>query len=77
MIYYKDNNINNYNSQQKFKWTLFHLLTYQMVNIALWKLLNCLQSVKFENNFYVELKETLINRPSIKCICCGLIFSLV
>ena len=28
-----------------------------MVNIALWKLVNCFQSPKFENN--VELKKTM------------------
>ena len=37
-----------------------------MVSIALSKLLNCLHCLKFENN--VELKDTLINRPSIKRI---------
>ena len=37
-----------------------------MVNIALWKLLNFQQCLKFENN--VELKDTLINRPGIKHI---------
>ena len=37
-----------------------------MVNVALWKLVNCLQCLKFENK--VELKDTLINGPSIKCI---------
>ena len=60
--YYKDNIINNNNTidDKNVKCKLFHLLmeTYQMVNIALWKLLNCLQCLKFENN--VELKDTLI-----------------
>ena len=35
-------------------------------SIGLWKLLNYLKSLKFEKN--VELKATLINRPSIKRI---------
>ena len=61
--YYKDNIINNNNNtivDKNVKCKLFHLLmeTYQMVNIALWKLLNCIQCLKFENN--VELKDTLI-----------------
>ena len=62
MNYYKDNIINNNNTivNKNVKCKLFHLLmeTYQMVNITLWKLLNCLQCLKFEN--HVELKDTLI-----------------
>ena len=37
-----------------------------MVNIALWKLLNFQQRLKFENN--MELKDTLINRPEVSNI---------
>ena len=69
--YYKDNIINNNYTivnksvQCKLFLTSFKA-AYQMVNIAPWTLLNCLQCLKFESN--VELKDTLINRPSIKRI---------
>ena len=41
-----------------------------MVNIALWKLVNCFQSLKFENNVALKkpCKDSLSNTPSIKLI---------